>query len=264
MRARISRWGILLSFWSAASAMAAAPADFDFAGYRDADLWRIVYHGRFDALVPTEFENFSSPGIGEGRKNALRVAVFQYHRVWARSCAADSKELMAPMVVTTTFSDGSPPVENRFPMRVRFAHQWEAMFDELNLPQSIFQLILPRSSVDPEDLARILRTAGCDSEMVRLFEENLHRAQAQRPSLQDESDWPLRAPLFHRGCASVLAEMKVARSPLAACACAYELMSKSLAQKDLWRLEDQFSRGHFLMASVAKIGQHEPMAECLR
>lgn len=264
MRAGIFRWFMLLALCSTAPSMAAAPADFDFAGYRDADLWRIVYLGRFDALVPTDFENFQAPGIGEGRKNALRVAVFQYHRVWARRCAPDSKEPMVEMVVTTTYPDGSAPVENRFPMRVKFANQWKDMFDELNMAQSIFQLILPRSSIDPEDLGRILRTAGCDSEMVRLFEDNLHRAQAQRPSHQDESTWPERAPLFHRGCASVLAEMKVASNPLSACACAYALMSKSLTQKDLWRLEDDFNRGHFLMASVAKVGQHEAISQCLR
>jgi hypothetical protein len=256
---------LVMALIGAPPGFAAAPGDFDFSGYADESLWRSVYLGRFSQLTPTEFEAFQSPGKQEAIDGALKLAVFEWHRQWANRCAPNSKEPLTATSITREYANGLPPAELKFQIRTRYVERWRDTFNDLNRPRSVLTIFLPRArEIDPADLSRILRVAGCDSDMVKLFEENLHRAQARQPPLQQQSAWPLRAPRFHAGCAAVMSGINPRKSALSACACAYEILSKSLAERDLWNLEDDFSRGHFLLAGIANVGQDVPFGACLR
>lgn len=226
-------WFIAVMMLFALPVGAAAPVDYDFTGYRDATLWRILYLGRFAKLVPNDFENFQEPGVGAGRENALKIAIFNYHKAWSSECAATSNEPMVPIQITLESSKYGLLATNEFAIRARYVKLWESLFHELTMPQSVFKLFLPRSAIDPKDLVRLFQEQTCGSDMLKRFEENLHRAQAKRPSIQEESQWPDRAPLFHKGCASVLSKIGVRKPTSTACHCAYGVLSNGLHQEEI-------------------------------
>ena len=251
---------------------AAAPMDFRFEGYTHSGWWRSEYLGRFDQVRPVKC-NILVQGVSHCQDgevvlhpepidreihiltsaSMLRVAFVAYHMAWERTCRGRSDEPMDKVVFQRT-RNGVPIAEYTYHVRTKFYLTFrQNSHPDLHIDESI-----------RADLEKLVKEEACGSDMLSLFEENLHRAVLKANSVQSERPGLEKTPLFASGCRQVVSELKARDEVDTACSCVRRHMLSDLAAREIFLLEDHFNRESFLITSVQAVGLKDRIAACLR
>lgn len=269
MKLCTSLWKVAVSLWllAAAHAVAAAPDEFDFSGYRNAKALANLYIGRFGATHGAD-ERLASDERAD-RKTLLAQVFLTYHGLYSSNrCIDQAREDKVELITreTTRYSPFGDPVvrDYKVTIRTRFLAAWrgaESQFVRGTLA-SLDMRVMARFLEIDADVKQFFQAAGCASETAVQFEENLHRAVMDGAPVQDAMPFPAKAPRFARGCATSLPSLRPSAGN--SCECIYGVLRSTLYPEQLWALEDNFTQERFLLTSVARPGVHEKVGQCFR
>jgi len=251
--------------------------EHDFTIYKQPDFMRNVLLGRLEMVTrptrATRAGDLQREAIS--KDNRLAMAVMLYHQIYSGLCMANSQEPYT--TIATQFYlvekqggwevDRKPGARYETKVRDRFLSAYASAHDKALGLQMIFSagaLLSGSYAASADDLGRFIQQAGCQSRTLALFEENLQRAFNGKKALQTTRAGAEAAPLFFRGCAAVLPQIKAGINTTNACGCLRNTLSANLYYEDVYALEDDFTRERFLTLAVSKVGLREKVGGCLR